>query len=462
MSYGAPWEQDVGGADPTLLLSLEGSGLAPGASGSNRGAKKALKVRYQRKKRRRLREEAAARKMRCMKDQDSCMGMMAEMIEENRQGMVYISRAVDQCETTFCSDLEKMRSEVRKEMAKERSNMLVMMSSLTKLWKLFAAKGACSDAAIGAVFGDCGTEVDVIDECWSAEEQQEREDTGDRGASSRYVVQDVAAGNIGDAASVGEAVPCESGVDVGRPSVDGSGEDGMDEQDVGASLAFGISYDAVQGPAGEGEGLGGTNGYGGDVAVQDRLRLILKRDSDDEESDDEADDCWGVGVDVCGMDQEQHRFVGWGELCAQERSVFAGAVAVRSGADVVDRQIVARGDVSVDGGEIGSSAADVQDDQARIEGLGSGGTDGAASGIQGQSSRPSSELMWVGRMSMYRRTAARSGCSRRVCELIGTGLMMWASAKPTVRQAAFGGQSSGLGSELMWAGHVWRNICVGP
>ena len=77
----------------------------------------------------------------------------------------------------------------------------------------------------------------------------------------------------------------------------------------------------------------------------------------------------------------------------------------------------------------------------------------------GQSSRPSFELMWVGRMSMYRRTAARLGCSRRVCELIRTGLMMWASAGPTVRQAAFGGQSSGLGPERMWAGQVSRRNC---
>ena len=62
--------------------------------------------------------------------------------------------------------------------------------------------------------------------------------------------------------------------------------------------------------------------------------------------------------------------------------MFAGAVVVGSRADVVDRQIVTCGDVSVDGGEIGPSAADVRDDQARIEGLGSGGTDGAASGIR--------------------------------------------------------------------------------
>ena len=51
---------------------------------------------------------------------------------------------------TFCSDLEKMRSEVQKEMATEQSNMLVMMLSLAKLWKLLAAKGACLDTTIGA------------------------------------------------------------------------------------------------------------------------------------------------------------------------------------------------------------------------------------------------------------------------------------------------------------------------
>ena len=151
MSYGAPWEQGVGEADTTSLLSLEEPGLVPGASGSDPGAKKALKGRYQRNKRRRLRREAAARKVRCLDDQDNCMGMMAEVIEENRQGMVCVSRAVDRCEATFCSDLAKMRSEVQKEMAEERSNMLVMMSSLTKLWKLFVAKGACLDATL--IFG---------------------------------------------------------------------------------------------------------------------------------------------------------------------------------------------------------------------------------------------------------------------------------------------------------------------
>ena len=73
MSYGDPWEQGVGEADPTPLLSLDEPGLVPGASGSILGAKKAQKGRYQRRKRRRLREDAAARKMRCVNDQDSCI-----------------------------------------------------------------------------------------------------------------------------------------------------------------------------------------------------------------------------------------------------------------------------------------------------------------------------------------------------------------------------------------------------
>ena len=42
MSYGAPWEQSVGEADPTFLLSLEEPGLVHDASESVLGAKKAL------------------------------------------------------------------------------------------------------------------------------------------------------------------------------------------------------------------------------------------------------------------------------------------------------------------------------------------------------------------------------------------------------------------------------------
>ena len=236
MSYGAPGEQGVGEADPTPLLSLDEPGLVPGASGSILGAKKAQKGRYQRNKRRRLRKEAAARKVRCLNDQDRCMGMMAEEIEENRREMVCVSRVVDQFEETFCSDLGKLRSEVRKEMAKEKNNMLVAMSSLSKLWKLLAAKGLCLDDAIGAVesvcdcgvgsrdgtelaatddatmpfsssmwddvkvddvgegvvlgdafavFGDCGVEFDVIGEGRLADVLQERDGTGGSGGSLR-------------------------------------------------------------------------------------------------------------------------------------------------------------------------------------------------------------------------------------------------------------------------------------
>ena len=64
-----------------------------------------------------------------------------------------------------------MRNEVQKEMAKEQSNMLVMMSSLANLWKLFTAKGACLDTATGAVLSDYRIKVDVIGECWSADEE---------------------------------------------------------------------------------------------------------------------------------------------------------------------------------------------------------------------------------------------------------------------------------------------------
>ena len=157
------------------------------------------------------------------------LGMMAEVIEDNRQGMRYVSRAVDQCEATFRADLAKMRSEMRKEMATERNNVLVMMTSLTKLWKLFAAKsgGAMVTDASGE-FGDCGVEVDVTGEGRLAGVLQECDDTEGLAALSRCAVRDAAMESTGGEASVGEAV-CESGVDVGRSSMEGPGDGGMSE-----------------------------------------------------------------------------------------------------------------------------------------------------------------------------------------------------------------------------------------
>ena len=110
MSYGAPGEQGVGEADTTPLLSLGEPGLVPGASGSNRGAKRALKARYQRKKRRRLRKEAAARKMRCENDQDNCMGMMTEMIEVLRGYESYqkVIRTADEASSKSINEVGKV------------------------------------------------------------------------------------------------------------------------------------------------------------------------------------------------------------------------------------------------------------------------------------------------------------------------------------------------------------------
>ena len=115
-------------------------------------------------------------------------------------------------------------------------------------------------------------------------------------------------------------------------------------------------------PADEEKGLGGTDGGGADVAVQDRLPLVIRHDSDDEESDDEG----GISMDAAsyGLGQVQHRSMDWEGLCAYERMVFAGAAAVGSGADVVDRGIAAHGDVSVDGGEIGLFAEDKSNDMS--------------------------------------------------------------------------------------------------
>ena len=132
------------------------------------------------------------------------------------------------------------------------------------------------------------------------------------------------------------------------------------------------------------------------MAVQDRLLLILRQDSDGGESDDEG----SIGMDAVlyELGQVELRSMDWEELCVYERMVLAGAAAVGSGADVVDRGIAAHGDVSADGGEIGLFAEDSRDDQAWAEGLGVGGTDRAASGIQRPELRTEfwADVAWMG------------------------------------------------------------------
>ena len=73
--------------------------------------------------------------------------------------MVCVSCAVDHFEETFCSDLRKLQSEVQKEVVKEKNNMLVVMSSLSKMRKLLAAKGLCLDDVISAVESVCNCGV---------------------------------------------------------------------------------------------------------------------------------------------------------------------------------------------------------------------------------------------------------------------------------------------------------------
>ena len=161
--------------------------------------------------------------------------------------------------------------------------------------------------------GDCGDMVDVVSEGRSASVLQERGVGGLR-APSRYAVQDVALGSAGGAASVGDAVPLGSGIDVEQPSADGLGDGGTAEQDTGASQASSVFYGAAE-EAAQGEtGLGRTDGGYVVVAVQDRLSLIIIRHSlDDEESDDEWDD--SLGVASSGSDLALHQPGLGGTVC---------------------------------------------------------------------------------------------------------------------------------------------------
>ena len=94
MSCGAPWEQGVGVSDTTPLLDLEVPGLVPDADGNGLSAKQARRHRYQRDRRQRRRVEKLSREERYQVDQDRCLDVVAEAVDENRWGLSVISRGL--------------------------------------------------------------------------------------------------------------------------------------------------------------------------------------------------------------------------------------------------------------------------------------------------------------------------------------------------------------------------------
>ena len=142
------------------------------------------------------------------------------------------------------------------------------------------------------------------------------------------------------------------------------------------------SYSLAEEAAGGEEGLRGVDDDSADVAVQDRLSLIVKHDSDDEESDDEGDHY--LGVATSGLDLALHQPLDWEGLCTFEQMLLTGAVVVGSRANVVDQENVACGHMSAGSSMLRSLKGGLeQQGQALVDGMGFGEAAGVASGIQG-------------------------------------------------------------------------------
>ena len=163
----------------------------------------------------------------------------------------------------------------------------------------------------------------------------------------RCVVQDVASGSASGVVSVGETAPHVTEIEVNQlPAVVMGGGDVVGQDNRASDVLYNLTEEAAGGE----EDLGGAGDDGADVAVQDRLSLIIKLHSDDEESDGEED--LYSGVATRRPDMALHQPLDWEGLCAYKRMLLTGAVAVGSRADVVDQRTMAGGHMSAGSGMI--------------------------------------------------------------------------------------------------------------
>ena len=135
MSYGAPWERGVGAADTMPQRDLEVPGLVPAVDGVGLATKEARRHHSQRERRQRRREEESLRKERSVVDRERCFDVIAEEVDDHRRELKVISRGLDLCESTLCSDVANVRTWVTSALEEQQRMMLRMMNEMLKLGK---------------------------------------------------------------------------------------------------------------------------------------------------------------------------------------------------------------------------------------------------------------------------------------------------------------------------------------
>ena len=144
MSYGAPCERGVGAADTMPLRDMEVPGLIPDVGEVELAPKEARRGR-QRGRRKRRRAAAASRRERSLVDRDRCYDVIAEAVHSHRHELKVISRGLDLCESTLCSDVANGRTWVTSVLEEQQRMMLCMMNEMLKLRKAIeGSRQACA------------------------------------------------------------------------------------------------------------------------------------------------------------------------------------------------------------------------------------------------------------------------------------------------------------------------------
>ena len=136
MSYGAPCERGVGTANTMPTRDMVVPGLVPDVDGVGLATKEARRHHSQRARRRRRREEKSSRRERSVVDRDRCLDVIAEAVDDHHRELKVISRGLDLCESTLCSDVANVRTWVTSALEEQQKMMMLrVMGEVVKLGK---------------------------------------------------------------------------------------------------------------------------------------------------------------------------------------------------------------------------------------------------------------------------------------------------------------------------------------
>ena len=104
----------------------------------------------QRDRRQRRREEKASHRERSLVDHGRCFDVIAEAVGSHRRELKVISRGLDLCESTLCSDVTEVRTWVMSALEEQQRMVLRMTGEVVKLRKVIEGS-RCARGAEGTI-----------------------------------------------------------------------------------------------------------------------------------------------------------------------------------------------------------------------------------------------------------------------------------------------------------------------